>query len=101
MKQCRIVLVSFESRFVEPQKNLERIVGWVRDAEGIHHWPGYSFAIGPDGALLAESARDNNDERMLLVDLDPELREYWRAGSGDFLANRHPETYKQIVRGNI
>ena len=67
------------------------------DAEGVHHWPGYSFSAGPDGRLLAESTRHHNDERMLLVDLDPKLRERWRSGSGDFLANRHPETYTRIV----
>jgi len=68
------------------------------DAHGIHHWPGYSFSVGPDGRLLAESTRNHNNERMLLVDLDPMLRERWRSGSGDFLANRHPETYERIIR---
>jgi len=67
------------------------------DADGIHHWPGYSFAAGPDGALLAESARDHNGERMLVVDLDPQLREHWRAGSGASLEHRHPKTYQRIV----
>ena len=32
MKQCQIALVSFESQFAKPQKNLEHIVSWSRDA---------------------------------------------------------------------
>ncbi|MCH2210687.1 MAG: hypothetical protein MK110_05260 [Fuerstiella sp.] len=78
----------------------DRIAGasWVEPG-AMHRWPGYSFAIDPGGEWISESARDHNHERLLMVDLDPQVLAQWRAGSGDFLHARRPETYTQLVAG--
>jgi len=69
---------------------------WVKPGE-LHQWPGYSFAVGPTGTLLAESSRSHNRERMLVVELDPGLRDHWRLGIGNLLNYRRPETYRQLL----
>lgn len=82
--------------------------GDVRDDEGLavsrwatagatHRWPGYSFAIGPDGATLRESPRAHNRPRDLVIDLSPDLIKHWRSCGGDFLRFRRPEAYRRIL----
>ncbi len=83
--------------------------GDIRDEDGVagsswiepgavHRWPGYAFALDPGGALLAESGREDNREHMLLAELDCERMGFWRQGSGNFLAERRPETYTRLAR---
>jgi len=76
----------------------DRIAGasWV-EAGALHRWPGYSFAVSPSGELIDGSARDHNDERMLVVDLDPATLAHWRVAVGDFLKARRPETYGRLT----
>lgn len=69
---------------------------WI-EAGATHRWPGYSFAVGPDGVVLAESDRDHNRERILCVDLEPDLISNWREAAGDFLHWRRPETYGELT----
>ena len=69
---------------------------WVEPG-GTHHWPGYSFAIDPSGEMIVQSVRNRTDQRLLMVRLDPKVRDYWRVGGGDFLAERRPDTYTRLV----
>ena len=80
---------------VTDEQGLEQ-ADWV-GPDRVHRWPGYSFAVDPAGQLMAESARDHNRERILIVDLDPAVREHWRSGSGDFLAVRRPQTFGRLL----
>lgn len=64
------------------------------DEHGLHRWPGYSFAIAPDGSILAESDRTHNRQRMLVVDLSVVLRQQSRSR---FLYERRPDTYGDLV----
>ncbi|MCH2202525.1 MAG: carbon-nitrogen hydrolase family protein [Fuerstiella sp.] len=69
---------------------------WIEPG-AVHRWPGYSFAIDPGGEWIGESACDHNDERLLVVDFDPQALAEWREGSGDFINARRPETYGLIA----
>ena len=71
-------------------------VAWAETGE-IHRWPAYSFVVDPSGELIAESARDHNNERVLFAELDPQRLDRWRQGVGDFLKHRRPETYRRLT----
>ena len=62
-----------------------------------HRWPGYCFALGPDGSTLAESSRESNAPSILYADLDPALLGRWREGAADMRRYRRPETYGWIA----
>jgi predicted amidohydrolase len=72
-----------------------------------HLWPGYCFALGPDGDLLAESDRFRHESNMLVVDLDPEricrarqgLKIKWPGQTvcGDRLEVRRTDTFGDIL----
>ncbi len=76
----------------------QRLAGghWIEPG-ATHRWPGYSFVVGPDGAVLAESDRDHNRPRLLVADLDPKQLEHWRVDAGDFLSERRPHTYRRLM----
>ncbi len=65
-----------------------------RTEDGIQFW-GSSFAAGPQGEILAEASRDN--EEILLVDLDMErsetVRRIW-----PFLRDRRIDAYGDILK---
>ncbi len=72
-----------------------------------HRWPGYLFGIDPLGQIFSETDRHNNDEKMLVVDLDPVLLEKGRSPisvkrpngerSGHFLEVRRVDTFEELV----
>jgi predicted amidohydrolase len=71
---------------------------WVKPGE-MHRWPGYSFVVSPSGEVIAESARDHNQQRLLVADLDPADLLYWRSNDGDLIKYRRPETYGRMGQG--
>lgn len=58
-----------------------------------HRWPGFCFALGPDGATLSESSRESNAPSICYAELAPPLLARWREGAADLLKFRRPETY--------
>lgn len=62
-----------------------------------HRWPGYCFAISPDGQVIAATSNENNDEKMLIVDLQAQTLDHWRQGGGNFLKYRRPELYDRLT----
>jgi predicted amidohydrolase len=73
----------------------------------LHRWPGYNFAVGPTGKVIAESDSVRNAENMLVMDLDPTLLRRARKRlrlklhngqrEGDVLAIRRVETFSEIL----
>jgi predicted amidohydrolase len=62
--------------------------------DGTHRWPGSSFVIAPDGALLAESDPSHNRQRMLVADLTAARFE---TRHRDHLEERRPQTYGALT----
>ncbi len=72
-------------------------VGWESDPSGqtggIHFW-GNSFAVGPQGEMLLQASRTEEENRIVEIDLtrSEDVRRWW-----PFLRDRRIDTFEELI----